>query len=131
MGRVTPYQPIRKRSTVTAERMAEILHRNTCGKVEVKVESKPPEAMQSPQAKPASGLQWQKPVWINEAKTCGYVISVGERYMLDRTDGTYTAYRRATARVHRAIYLGYANDAGTAKSLCEKDAQVPEQADGG
>jgi hypothetical protein len=129
MGRLTPYQPMHKPPEVSAERMAEILRRNTQGRVEVKVECKPPEATQSPQAKPARALEWGKPVWTNEAKTCGYVISLCERYMLDRAHGTYTAYRRATVRNHRAVYLGYANDADAAKSLCQKDTEISEQAD--
>jgi len=90
----------------------------------------PPEAAQSRNEKSGPKLEWGSPVWTNDAKTHGYVISLCERYMLDRADGTYTAYRRATTRDHRGIYLGYKNDAAAAKSLCETDAQVSQQANG-
>jgi hypothetical protein len=91
--------------------------------------SENPHETQSPKEK--SGLEWGTPVWTSEARTHGYVISLCERYMLDRSNNTYTAYRRATSRAHRGIYLGYTNDAAAAKSLCQQDLEISEQANGG
>jgi hypothetical protein len=113
-----PYQPMHgEQKPVSQDRMQEILSKNSARATESRNEK--------------SGLEWGKPVWTNEAKTHGYVISLCERYMLDRSNETYNAYRRATARNHRGIYLGYRNDVTAAKSLCQQDLEISEQADGG
>ena len=94
------------RST-TREDMAAILERNSNGKAAL-----PPE----PQ------LAWNEPVWTNEAKTHGYIISTCDRFMIDKADSSYNAYLRGT-RQHAGQYLGHAGTSDGAKALCEARAR--------
>lgn len=71
--------------------------------------------------KPRVKLEWLAPVWTNEAKTHGYIVSACERYMIDKADSSYNAYRRGTLRQHAGMYLGNLQSSDAAKTLCEQD----------
>lgn len=74
-----------------------------------------------PEEKPA--LAWGPPVWTNEAKTHGFIISQCERYFIDKAGGSYNSWRRGTIRQHAGKWLGNTQDPDAAKRLCEADAR--------
>ena len=69
----------------------------------------------------AAGLNWQAPVWWNTQRSVGMLVSQCERYRIDRVRGSYTSWRRATARDHLNLRLGETEDLREAKQLCEED----------